>query len=203
MVTEILRGYERPTLNVWHVRLDQAIQALLLIFIASLPFRQLLVIERNGFLVLLGLLLLWSAIHKRLWLVRTPFDIPLLMFVGWVGLTIPFASFPVYSLKEFGKLLQGIAVFYAVIVFLRAETYRKTLLYLLVVIVTIVSGVGLYQFDPVNYQATRSFLSSEVWLTTFLVMLIPLCFALAFFDARTYQKAVLLCIGMIAVVCLL
>lgn len=203
MAGESLEACKVPGLKLWHVRLEQAIQVLLLVFIASLPFRQLLMVERNGFLVLLGLLLLWSLIERQAWYVRTPFDVPLLAFVGWVGMTIPFASFPDYSLKEFGKLLQGIAIFYAVVKFMRPEGYRERLLYLLVGVVMIVSAGGLYQFDPANYQATRSFLSSEVWLTTFLVMFIPLCVALAVFDRRGSRKAAFLVIGVMATGCLL
>lgn len=191
-----------PELNPWHVRLEQAIQVVLLIFIASLPFRQLLVIERNGFLVLLGLLLVWSIINRRMWFVRTPLDLPLLVFVSWVGVTVPFASFPDYSLKEFGKLLQGVLIFYAVVFFLRRERQRDGLIYLLVATVAIVSAAGLYQFDPANYQATRAFLSSEVWLTTFLVMFIPLCWALAVFEDGRRPRALFVTVAMLATGCL-
>lgn len=192
-----------PGLNPWYARLEQAIQILLLIFIASLPFRQLLVVERNGFLVLLGLLLVWCIIKRQLWFMRTPLDIPLLAFVSWVGLTVPFASFPDYSVKEFGKLLQGILIFYAVVFFLHRERQRDNLVYLLVATVAIVSVAGIYQFDPTDYQATRSFLSSEVWLTTFLVMFVPLCWALAAFDRSQKRRSLFLIVGVLATVCLL
>jgi len=192
-----------PELNPWCARLEQAIRVLLLIFIASLPFRQLLVVERNGFLVLLGLLLAWCIIKRQLWFIRTPLDLPLLVFVSWVGLTIPFASFPDYSLKEFGKFLQGVLIFYAVVFFLHHERQREGLIYLLVATVAIVSAAGIYQFDPTNYQATRSFLSSEVWLTTFLVMFIPLCWALAAFDHDRRKRSLFLAVGLVATGCLL
>jgi hypothetical protein len=165
---------------------------MLLIYIASLPFRQLLFVERQGFLILLGLLLIWSILRRQLWIVRTPLDLPLLAFVFWVGFTVPFASFPDYSVKEFGKLLQGVLIFYAVIFFLQPERQRNSLVYILVLMVAIVSGAGIYQFDAANYQATRSFLSSEVWLTTFLVMFIPLCWALAAFDRSTMRRPLFL-----------
>jgi O-antigen ligase len=192
-----------PVLNPWYARLEQAIQVMLLIYIASLPFRQLLFVERQGFLILLGLLLIWSILRRQLWIVRTPLDLPLLAFVFWVGFTVPFASFPDYSVKEFGKLLQGVLIFYAVIFFLQPERQRNSLVYILVLMVAIVSGAGIYQFDAANYQATRSFLSSEVWLTTFLVMFIPLCWALAAFDRSTMRRPLFLIVGLLATACLL
>ena len=187
----------------WGIRLEQAIRALLFVYIASLPFPKLLFIERHAFIVLMGLLVIWSVVNKRLWFVPTPIDAPLLAWVIWIGITIPFASFPDYSLKEFGKLLQGVIVFYAVVFFLSHERQRNALVNLLVLIVIVVSAVGIYQFDPANYQATRSFLTSEVWLTTFLVMLIPLCWALALFDQQKAKSAVFLIAGFLATGCLL
>jgi len=187
----------------WGIRLEQAIRGLLFVYIASLPFPKLLFIERHAFIVLMGLMVIWSVVNRRLWFVPTPIDAPLLTWVIWIGITIPFASFPDYSLKEFGKLLQGVIVFYAVVFFLGHERQRNALVNLLVLIVIVVSLAGIYQFDPANYQATRSFLTSEVWLTTFLVMLIPLCWALAVFDRQKARSAVFLIAGFLATGCLL
>ena len=187
----------------WGIRLEQAIRGLLFVYIASLPFPKLLFIERHAFIVLMGLLVIWSVVNRRLWFVPTPIDAPLLAWVIWIGITIPFASFPDYSLKEFGKLLQGVIVFYAVVFFLSHERQRNALINLLVLIVIVVSAAGIYQFEPTNYQATRSFLTSEVWLTTFLVMLMPLCWALAVYDRQKARRAVFLIAGFLATGCLL
>src|SRR5688500_10048118 len=86
--------------------LDTIIRVVLGIYIAVLPFKPLLVVQRNGFIVLLGLLLVWCAVNRSLFYSRTPYDIFLLAFVAWIGLTIPFSVAPSYSLKEYGKLLQ-------------------------------------------------------------------------------------------------
>jgi O-antigen ligase len=203
MASESIPLTRSAGLSGWGLRLEQLIQLVLFVFIASLPFRHLLIIERNGFVVLLVLLALWCVVNKRVWLVRTPIDIPLFSLVLWVGITIPFASFPDYSLKEFGKLLQSVLVFYAVVFFFHSERCQKGLIYLLVAVVALVSAFGLYQFDPANYQAARSFLSSEVWLTTFLVMFIPLCWALATLDHSLNTKAFVMVAGALATGCLL
>jgi len=161
---------ERLSLDFW-------IRGLLLIYIAALPFKNLLVIERNGFLVLLGLLAVWCLANRQLFYRPTPFELPLAAFVGWVGITIPFATFPDYSLKEFGKLLQQVIVFYATVYFLSHRSFRITLFALMGCLLIVVSLKGLSQFDLDYPQSVVSFLPSEVWLTTFLVLVIPLAIA--------------------------
>ena len=103
----------------WVSHLDTIIRMVLAVYIAVLPFKALLVVERNGFIVLLVLLVGWSVANRRFFYSRTPYDMLLLAFVVWVGLTISFATVPLYSLKEYGKLLQHMVIFYAVIYFFK------------------------------------------------------------------------------------
>ena len=163
--------------------LDTAIRAVLTIYIAALPFKPLLFVERNGFLLLLGLLVGWCATNRRLFFSRTPYDALLLAMVIWIGITIPFSVAPSYSVKEYGKLLQHMVVFYAVIYFFKELRYRQLLFGLIGVMAIVIAGYGLSQFNFENPQAVVSFFSAEVWLTTFLVMVIPFAFAVALGDA--------------------
>jgi O-antigen ligase len=158
---------------------DTVVRVALAVYIAVLPFKSLLVVERNGFILLLGLLVGWCAINRRLFYSRTPYDILLLAFVVWVGLTIPFSVAPSYSVREYGKLLQHMVIFYAVIYFFKGLLYRQVLLGLIGIITILVAGYGLSQFNLENSQAVVSFLPAEVWLTTFLVMVIPFGLAVA------------------------
>ena len=159
---------------------DTLVRVVLAVYIAVLPFKSLLVVERNGFILLLGLLAGWCVINRRLFYSRTPYDMILLAFVVWVGLTIPFSVVPSYSLKEYDKLLQHMVVFYAVIYFFKGLLCRQVLLGLVGIMAILVAGYGLSQFSIANSQAVFSFLPAEVWLTTFLVMVIPFGLALAF-----------------------
>jgi O-antigen ligase len=168
---------------------DAIIRVVLAVYIAVLPFKPLLVVERNGFILLLGLLVVWCAINRRLFYTRTPYDIPLLAFVVWVGLTIPFSVAPSYSVKEYGKLLQHMVVFYAVIYFFKGLLYRQILLGLVGVMAFIIAGYGLSQFSLGNPHAVVSFLSAEVWLTTFLVMVIPFGLAVALGEGASEIRA--------------
>lgn len=183
--------------------LDLIIRGVLYLYILSLPFKGLLVLERHSFLVLLVLLALWCAINRRHFFLGTPFDVPLLAFVLWVGVTIPFATFPSYSLKEFGKLLQQVVVFYAVIHFFRERAARNGLVYLLLGSVLFVSAYGLTQFEGSHEQIVMSFLPAEVWLTTYLVLFSPLCLALAYCEERRLVKSLYIGMSLLAVACLL
>ena len=158
---------------------DTTLRVVLAIYIAVLPFRPLLVIERNGFILLLGLLVGWCISNRRFFYSRTPYDMLLLAFVVWVGLTIPFSVAPLYSLKEYGKLLQHMVVFYAVIYFFKGLFYRQMLLGLVGIMAFVIAVNGLSQFNLENPQAAPSFLPAEVWLTTFLIMVIPFGLAVA------------------------
>ena len=158
---------------------DAIIRVVLAVFIAVLPFESLLIVERNGFILLLGLLAGWCAVNRRIFYSRTPYDLLLLAFVVWVGFTIPFAVVPSYSLTEYGKLLQHMVVFYAVIYFFKELRARQALLGLIGIVVIVVTAYGLSQVNLKNPQAVVSFLPAEVWLTTFLVMVIPFALVLA------------------------
>ena len=158
---------------------DTLVRVVLAVYIAVLPFKSLLVVERNGFILLLGLLVGWCVINRRLFYSRTPYDLLLLAFVVWVGLTVPFSVAPSYSVKEYGKLLQYMVVFYAVIYFFKGLLYRQVLLGLVGIMAILVAVYGLSQFNLENPEAVTSFLPAEVWLSTFLVMVIPFGLAVA------------------------
>ncbi len=158
---------------------DAIIRMVLALYIAVLPFKSLLIVERNGFIFLLVLLVVWCIANRGFFSSRTPYDMLLLAFVVWVGLTIPFAVVPFYSLKEYGKLLQHMVVFYSVIYFFKELRDRQVLLGLIGIIAVVVTAYGLSQFNLRDPQAVVSVFSAEVWLTTFLVMVIPFSLVLA------------------------
>ena len=183
--------------------LDTIIRGLLYVYIFSLPFKDLLFVERNGFIILVVLLLLWCAANQRHFFTRTPIDLPLLAFVFWVAFTIPFSKFPSYSFKEFGKLLQQGLIYYVVVYFFNDGPHRIRLLSLLVGDLILVSAYGVTQFDIHDREAMVSFLPAEVWLTSYLVMFIPLCFTLALCEERQWPKTLYVGVSVLAVVCLL
>jgi O-antigen ligase len=182
---------------------DTLVRVVLAVYIAVLPFKSLLVVERNGFILLLGLLIVWCVMNRRLFYSRTPYDLPLIAFVLWVGLTIPFSMSPSYSVKEYGKLLQHMVVFYAVIYFFKGLLYRQVLLGLVGIMALLVAGYGLSQVNLENPQAVVSFFPAEVWLTTFLIMLIPFGLAVALGEGPSEIRAGGVLLAGMMTVCLL
>jgi len=183
--------------------LSRFISGLLLAYVAVLPFTPLLKLERNGFLVLLGSLALWCVFNRKFFYVRTPYDRMLLAFLLWVAATLPFAVSPLYSLQEYGKLLQQVIVFYAVLYFLREDQYRRKLLYVVGGVAILVAGYGVTQFNVTDGQAVKAFFSSEVWLTTFLVMVFPFALALGFGDGSPQVRTLSLLACGLFLICLL
>jgi len=187
-----------------HARtLDLIIRGLLYVYILSLPCQRLLVVERNTFLVLLFLLPLWCVICRRHFFVNTPIDLPVIVFVAWVAFTVPFSAHPAYSLKELGKLLQQVVIFYAVVYFFRERSARISLTYLLLGSALVVSAFGISQFDWHDGQATRSFFPAEVWLTTYLVLMGPFFMALAYTQNNARLGWLYACASILTTTCLL
>lgn len=200
-----------PTATTALPNLDRIIRGLLYVYICALPFKQLLFLERNGFIILCGLLVLWCVVNRRHFFVQTPVDLPLLAFVGWVLISIPFATIPAYSFKEFAKLLQQGLLFYAVAYFFRDGQHRNRLIWGLMSALVIVSAYGIAQFVSMiglervegGLMLVESFMPGEVWLTTYLVMLVPLGIALALLDTRRWVRYCHATVTALATVCLL
>ncbi len=131
--------------------------------------------------------------------------------MGWVGLSIPFATNPDYSVDEFGKLLQQVLLFYAVLYFFGVEPYRRRLLWALIVASVIISAYGIVEFFGMagllpafkQLRELESFTPGEVWLTTYLVMTIPVCLTFMLFEQRLFERGVYAVATALGVVCLL
>lgn len=183
--------------------LDSIIRGLLYVFVFSLPFNRLLFLQRNGFIILMVLAVVWCVVNRGHFFTRTPIDGPLLAFFIWVGVTIPFATFPEYSAKEFAKLLQQGLLFYMVIYFFMKHPHAKRLLMVVLGTVGLVSVYGLYEFlgmvgllsSVASPGMLESVTAGEVWLSTYLVMSVPLGYAMAL---EAYDKRIRALAGGIA-----
>jgi putative inorganic carbon (HCO3(-)) transporter len=193
--------------------LDRIIRGLLYIYIFSLPFHRLLFIERNGFIILLVLLAIWCLVNRRHFFLRTPVDVPFSVLVGWVGVSLLSAASPGYSLQELGKLLQQGLIFYMVLYFFRENEDRARILWLLLMSQAAISLYGVWQFevkpwfgpdDPRGraYLLIPSFLSAEVWLTTYLITMIPLSAALAIYASMRWQRVAAAFVTTLGIACL-
>ncbi len=191
--------------------LDSIIRGLLYVYIFCLPFSRFLFVERNGFIILCVLLALWCAVNQRHFFTRTPIDLPLLAFVGWVAVTLPFSASPAYSIKEFAKLLQQGLLFYLVVFFFRDDRHRRRLVWMLVAGLLLVSVRGIGQFTELigrtlqegEIMLVESVTPGEVWLTTYLVLMLPLSLALALCLRHPSARAAGFIITGLATLCLM
>src|SRR5207245_9718605 len=112
----------------------------------SVPLQRRPFLGRHGFIMLVVLLTALCAVNRLHFFLRTPIHLPFLAFVAWVGFTVPFATFPAYSSKEFAKLLQQGLIFYAVIYFFHEPMHQRRLVWMLVGTLSVVSVYGIWQF---------------------------------------------------------
>jgi len=82
-------------------------------------------VEEILFFVLLGLALFVRWLEGKNLRIRTPIDLPLLLLVAWILLTIPFSLNPEYSFGEWRKLVAQCLVFYWAVYVIREISRRQ------------------------------------------------------------------------------
>jgi putative inorganic carbon (hco3(-)) transporter len=119
---------------------------------------------------------------RTMWF-RTPVDLPLLLFVGWVLLTVPFAIDSGYSFAEWRKFIAHVLLFYwstAVLEVYGGQRWFRGVMWAIVSGSIILSGYALVDFllqggtwrDRIIRASAPS--SDYNWLSTYMVLVIPL-----------------------------
>lgn len=115
--------------------------------------------------------------------VRTHLDVPLIAFVGWVLLTVPFAIDPAYSFSEWRKLVAHLLVFYWAMFVLRVHGEAEPIPKVLLAVVLGSLALSIFALQDFlirggswkDRQVRAAAPSSDYnWLTTYLVLVIPL-----------------------------
>jgi heptosyltransferase-3/putative inorganic carbon (HCO3(-)) transporter len=142
--------------------------------------------QEYAFFALLGVALCLAWVEKINPWIRTPIDLPLLGFLAWVLCTIPFAIDPAYSFSEWRKLLAHVLVFYWALFVLhrhgRVELSRQVI-WAIVFGSIALSGFALVDFVVRGGTWRDRFVragapgSDYNWLTTYLVLVIPILIA--------------------------
>lgn len=187
--------------STFSYRFDQAIRGMLYVYICSLPFSGLLFIERNGFILLTVMMVIWCAVNRRHFFCRTPVDFPLAAFVLWVGVSVPFSASPAYSFGEFAKLLQQALIFYWVMYFFQDSKDKLRIMVLFLGILIATGLYGIWQFDPGKVSAIKAFLGSEVALTTYLIMSLPLSVSVAVYAREHLLRTLGASAAVLSIVC--
>jgi heptosyltransferase-3/putative inorganic carbon (HCO3(-)) transporter len=138
--------------------------------------------EYAFFLFLAGSMYFAWVERIRPW-IRTPIDLPLLGFVCWVLCTVPFATDPAYSFSEWRKLVAQVLVFYWAMFVLRSHRrieLSQQILWAVLFGSLVLSGFALMEFilrggtwkDRLVRAGAPN--SDYNWLTTYLVLVIPI-----------------------------
>lgn len=148
----------------------------------------------------IGMLILWGSVkvsRQDFHFVRTPLDLPILLFLVWIAATIPFSVDPTYSLTEWRKTVSKILMFYFVVNVVRNEQdVRRILLAFMVGVVSlsaygivdyVARGHNLFSRGDGDYAASLT--SAGQWFSSYLVMAVP--FAWLFFQERKGRHATL------------
>ena len=130
---------------------------------------------------------------------RSPIDLPLLLFIVWVLLTIPFAIDPAYSFQEWRKFLASALVFFWVLLVLQNitnNTILKVFLWTIVAGIIFQCSYGLIDFVVQGGSLKRRFvratapLSGFQELTTYMVMAIPLLIVTIVVSRTWWQRLI-------------
>src|SRR5438445_4292258 len=153
----------------------------LLTFMSFFP--ALFHLEEYLFFVLLAVALWAGWREERVIWARSPIDVPLLLLVAWVLLTVPFATDPWYSFAEWRKLVVQVLVFYWALLVLRVRSDGSLTRGVLVAVA--IATAALCAYGVVDFwghggswkdRYVRAFApsSDSNWLSTYLVIAIPL-----------------------------
>ncbi|MFO0773144.1 MAG: O-antigen ligase family protein [Nitrospiraceae bacterium] len=143
---------------------------------------------RYGFFALLiaSVYAVWRQ-PGPLW-IATPIDVPLLGLLLWVLFTVPFSIDPDYSFKEWRKLGAQVLLFYWAVRVLAMQPTRQRLWPLLVALMVgtaLTATISLVEFSlhggSLYGRDVRAgvFGSDYNWLSTYMVMALPLTLAVA------------------------
>ena len=137
--------------------------------------------------VFIGLVVVWflQKIKNRDFSLRATFlDVPILLFLGWALLVGFFAVDPQYSFAEWRKALPRFLIFWFVINVLNTERQVQSILFsssiglgvlcLLEVGHFIINGGDIFDFSMSASSRAGSLTGSSQWLSTYLVIGVPL-----------------------------
>jgi len=176
---------DQKNAGVWNI---PSIGLILVSFLCFFP--HLFHIQEYIFFGLLVLTIGFSLYKGQAIWVRTPIDLPLLLFVGWVLFTVPFAIDPAYSFEEWRKLVAQVLVFYWALMVLEYSNIRN--LHLLVFLAAIIGSCTVNTYGVLGYITDSGFIplqggkrggayapgpTSSTWLATYGVMTLPLALA--------------------------
>jgi putative inorganic carbon (hco3(-)) transporter len=162
-------------------------------------FPRLFHFQESVFFFLLAVALCLAWVEKINPWVRTPIDLPLLGFVGWVLCTVPFATDPAYSFSEWRKLVAQVLVFYWAMFVLRSHRrieLSRQVFWAVILGSIVLSGFALVDFVLRGGTWRDRLVRAEApysdfqWLTTYLVLVIPILIGWVVIHRTVWVRAI-------------
>jgi putative inorganic carbon (HCO3(-)) transporter len=162
-------------------------------------FPRLFHFQESVFFFLLAVALCLAWVEKINPWVRTPIDLPLLGFVGWVLSTVPFATDPAYSFSEWRKLVAQVLVFYWAMFVLRSHRrieLSRQVFWAVILGSIVLSGFALVDFVLRGGTWRDRLVRAEApysdfqWLTTYLVLVIPILIGWVVIHRTVWVRAI-------------
>lgn len=155
--------------------------------------------QEHVVIILIVLCLGVCAVEKASPWIRTPLDLPLWLFMIWVLCTVPFATDPAYSFAEWKKFVAQAGVFYWSLLVLnrsRRECLPQQILWAVLVGGTMLALYSLVEFVHNGgtwrdrYVRAQGFGSDYNWLSTYMVMVLPVAGSLLVVSRIAWTRAV-------------
>jgi len=178
--------------------LDKVLPYGLLAIAFSLPFVRLNHLTEYLFL---SLLIIWvgkQLLTKTFVFEKTSLDLPILLFFGWVLLTVPFATDWFYSLGEWQKSIPRFLMFWFVVNVVKTEQDGRTILHsfsLGFVLLALMESSHFFAQggNPLSMTVRAGELTgSSQWFSCFLVMGIPVLLLGALCEERGWRQTLYL-----------
>jgi putative inorganic carbon (hco3(-)) transporter len=165
--------------------------------------------QEYTFFLLFALALALAGAEKINPFVRTRLDLPLSAFVSWVLLTVPFSIDPAYSFSEWRKLVAHMLVFYWAMFVLRLHGDTQPARKVLVAIVLGSLALSLFALEDFLLRGgswrdrlvrAGAPLSDYNWLTTYLVLAIPVLIGWLLHQSSLLSRALGFCTIAVSVI---
>jgi putative inorganic carbon (HCO3(-)) transporter len=141
--------------------------------------------------------------------VRTPIDVPILLLLGWILLTLPFSIDPSYSLGEWRKFAARVLMFYWVVLVLSEQTEQHAIRYLIVAIFSGMVIESIYTLSDFildegswkdRFYRARAINSDCNWLGTYMILSIPIIALTRVLGVRAWSQRAPYLIGLTSAV---
>lgn len=175
-----------------------AFQSYVVIAVACSSFFPILFRYQEHAIIILSVLCLgMCGLERGTPWIKTPLDLPLWLFITWVLCTVPFAVDPAYSFAEWKKFVAQAGVFYWVLLVLhrcRRANLPQQILWSLVLGASVLALYAVVEFVDQGgtwrdrFVRAHAFGSDYNWLSTYMVMTIPVIGSLVVISRRAWVR---------------